>query len=60
MFDDNFGEWNLEEDKEETLAFYKEVQRRSVIKICKQCEEEVKILPHYDICNNCAEFNERF
>jgi hypothetical protein len=56
--DDNFGNWDMNEG-EEIIAFYHDVQRRSVWKRCKQCDEEVKILPHYAICNSCADANER-
>lgn len=52
-YDDNFGHWHM--DDPETLAFYHNVQKRSVKKKCQRCGRMVKILPQYAICNSCAE-----
>jgi hypothetical protein len=56
-YDDNFGRWNMEgtEDRQ----FYRSVQRRSVVKVCRGCERTVRILPHYAYCNSCADVIER-
>ena len=59
-YDDNFGCWNMDDgDREDMIEFYHETQKRSVWKVCAQCGCEVKILPHYAICNSCADANER-
>jgi hypothetical protein len=57
-FDDNFGKWNSMEGEEEE-DFYRQVQKESVWKICKNCGRKVKIRPQYSICNSCAEKIER-
>jgi len=51
--DDNFGVYQHMDD-EEDVAFYRDVQRRSVAKKCKGCGRTVKILPEYAYCNECA------
>lgn len=61
-FDDNFGVYDMGDshaDRDETVEFYKDVQRRSVSKICSMCGRKVKLLPHYDKCNSCADAIER-
>lgn len=58
MIDSNFGHWHDTEDPE-TREFYKQVQRNSVLKKCAGCGQMVRILPHYDYCNRCADINER-
>jgi hypothetical protein len=60
-YDDNFGHWDMSGgDTEEMVAFYHEVQKDSVEKICKQCERRVFLRRSYVICNDCADQNERF
>ena len=56
-YDDNFGRWDM--DDEESVAFYNRVQRESVLKICKDCGQEVRLLPQYAICDSCAVKRER-
>ena len=56
-YDDNFGEWEIED--EEDMEFYREVQRESVWKICAKCGKKVKLRPNYGICNECADKIER-
>jgi hypothetical protein len=53
-YDDNFGHWN-DMDQEENLAFYRQVQKTNVWKVCSCCGRKVKIQPHYDKCNSCAD-----
>jgi Zn finger protein HypA/HybF involved in hydrogenase expression len=57
-YDDNFGHWDMSEG-EEMMDFYRQVQRESVEKICKQCEQPVRLRHNYVICNDCADQNER-
>lgn len=57
-FDDNFGHWEGMDDPD-MVDFYRQVQRESVEKICKQCEQKVRIRPQYSICNSCADMNEK-
>jgi hypothetical protein len=55
-YDDNFGNWEepeCQEDREEKRKFYKQVQDASVWKVCSLCDQEVKLLPHYDKCDSC-------
>jgi phosphopentomutase len=60
-YDDNFGHWDMSGgDTEEMISFYREVQKDSVEKICKQCERRVFLRRAYVICNDCADQNERF
>jgi len=51
--DDNFGVYDMEDEGD--LEFYEMVQRESVWKICRGCEQRVKLRPDYDICNSCAD-----
>ena len=53
-YDDNFGHWDDMEDPE-NVDFYRYVQSRSVLKVCSICECEVRIMPQYDKCNDCAD-----
>ena len=57
-YDDNFGHWD-DMDDPDMIRFYHQVQRESVWKTCRQCEQRVKLRPNYDLCNSCADFNER-
>jgi hypothetical protein len=60
--DDNFGDWDMgdnDEDRAETMAFYRKVQRTNVTKVCEHCGRTVRIQPHYAICNSCADKVER-
>jgi uncharacterized OB-fold protein len=50
--DDNFGTWDMRD--EDDVAFYRDVQRRSVKKKCQGCGRSVKILPDYAYCDSCA------
>jgi hypothetical protein len=52
-YDDNFGRWDIEDDDD--VAFYHRVQRESVLKICRDCGQEVRLRPSYAICNSCAD-----
>ena len=56
MYDDNFGMWDMR--GEETMAFYRYVQKHSVEKECADCGDIVRIMPDYAICNNCASARE--
>ena len=56
-YDDNFGRWDIEDDDD--VAFYHRVQRESVLKICRDCGQEVRLRPSYAICNSCADRIER-
>ena len=40
-YDDNFGRWDIEDDDD--VAFYHRVQRESVLKICRDCGQEVRL-----------------
>lgn len=51
-YDDNFGAYDIQD--EDDLAFYHEMQRRSVWKKCGACGRKVKLKPDYGICNACA------
>ena len=57
-YDDNFGNWSDTNDTD-TLDFYREVQKNSVTKVCRNCERIVHILPQYAICNSCADAAEK-
>ena len=57
MYDDNFGDYDMgecEQDREDNMAFYRDVQRNSVWKVCSICGRKVKLLPHYDKCDSCC------
>ena len=54
LVDDNFGHYH-DTDDPETVAFYHDVQSRSVEKKCEGCGRTVRILPHYAYCNDCAD-----
>jgi len=56
--DDNFGTWH-DMDDPDTQDFYRQVQRESIWKVCKQCGRRVKLRPDYAICNSCADQLER-
>lgn len=57
-YDDNFGHWDGMDDPD-MRDFYHKVQKESVWKICRQCNRKVKLRPDYDLCNSCADFNEK-
>lgn len=57
--DDNFGEYDMGDDPEETWQFYQQVQKESVWTICVVCEQKVKLRPDYDKCNTCMDKLER-
>lgn len=57
IYDDNYGEWH-DTDDDETISFYKEIQRTNVKKVCVDCGRTVYIQPHYECCNSCAEKRE--
>lgn len=59
MYDDNFGWYDRDGDEQETVAFYRQVQSRSVSKTCRGCGHKVRILPQYAYCNSCADAIER-
>lgn len=52
FYDDNFGSWDDMNDPD-MREFYRDVQRRSIVKVCVLCNRQVKILPQYDKCDNC-------
>jgi hypothetical protein len=54
-YDDNFGEWDMEDDFESMERFYKQVQNESVEKTCSICEQKVMLRPEYDKCNTCMD-----
>ncbi len=57
IYDDNFGDYDCgdcDQDREETMQFYRDVQRRSVLKTCSICGRKVKLLPDYDKCDSCC------
>ena len=58
MYDDNFGWWDNDGD-EDTLVYYRMVQRTNVTKTCRGCGRKVKIQPQYAYCNSCADAIER-
>jgi hypothetical protein len=51
--DDNFGCWDGMDDPD-MQDFYRDVQKRSVVKRCQGCGRKVKILPEYGYCDSCA------
>jgi hypothetical protein len=57
-YDDNFGVWDGM-DEPEMRDFYREVQRRSVEKVCVDCGRKVRIMPQYECCDSCADRRER-
>lgn len=57
-YDDNFGAWE-DMDEPEVRQFYRKVQRESVWKVCRQCGRRVKLRKEYDLCNSCADANEK-
>jgi hypothetical protein len=61
MYDDNYGYWDSEDGwtDGERREFYEYTQKNSVWKNCGDCGERVKIMPHYAICNSCADKRER-
>jgi hypothetical protein len=58
-YDDNFGKWDMEDDREEKQQFYRRVQSESVWKVCSLCDEKVKLRQEYDKCNSCMDNLER-
>ena len=59
-YDDNFGVWDMNDDREGQRSFYRYVQRNSVTKTCADCGRKVRLMPHYAICSPCADARERF
>jgi hypothetical protein len=57
-YDDNFGCWE-DMDDPEMLEFYDRVQDSNVEKICVDCGRLVRIQPHYECCNSCANRREQ-
>jgi rRNA maturation endonuclease Nob1 len=41
-------------DDPDMQDFYRDVQKRSVVKRCQGCGRKVKILPEYGYCDSCA------
>lgn len=61
-YDDNFGHWDMSgnsEDVAEKKAFYRQVQRDSVWVVCRCCGNRVKLKRGYNLCNSCADAQER-
>jgi hypothetical protein len=54
MVDDNFGVYDMGDDPEGTMEFYRYVQKNSVRKKCKGCGRMVKIMPQYAYCDPCT------
>jgi len=59
LYDDNFGHYEDDGDREGTLEFYREIQRTNVRKSCLGCGRMVSIQPHYSYCNRCSDKIER-
>ena len=63
FYDDNFGHWEGmtpdDPDYESNIAFYNQVQRDSIWKICSRCDKKVKLRKDYAICNSCCELEEK-
>lgn len=57
-YDDNYGHWH-DMDDPDMRAFYREVQRNSVWKKCRVCGRRVKLRRDYDMCNSCADAQEK-
>ena len=61
--DDNYGVWdNMDSsnpDYEDQVRFYEHVQSVSVKKECRVCGREVILRPDYDMCNTCADEEEK-
>lgn len=57
-YDDNFGFYE-DMDDPDVQRFYRENQRKSRYVTCRGCGRRVKLLPHYDLCNSCADKMER-
>ncbi len=57
-YDDNFGFWD-DMDDPDMVRFYKQVQRESIEKECRDCGRLVRLRPDYSICNSCADRRER-
>lgn len=57
-YDDNFGFYEGMDDPD-NQAFYRENQRKSRLVECRECGRKVKLLPSYDLCNSCADAQER-
>ena len=55
-YDDNFGEYDIRD--EEDIEFYRQMQATNVWKTCVDCGRKVKIQPHYECCNSCANIRE--
>lgn len=58
---DCFGASNYdpEDDPEERAEFEQYVRGSAVIKTCVGCGRRVKLLPHYDVCDSCADKREK-
>ena len=56
-YDDNFGDYDIRDEGD--VEFYRDVQRRSVLKKCRGCGRNVRILPNYTYCDGCATRIER-
>ncbi len=56
-FDDNFGQWNIEDESD--IEHYKQTQKTNVRKKCAGCGRMVSIQPQYGYCNSCADKRER-
>ena len=57
-YDDNFGHYE-DMDDPDMVDFYHQVQEESVEKVCDGCGRIVRLRPHYNICNSCADKRER-
>lgn len=57
LYDDNFGRYSDSDDLL-TQNFYREVNKRSVLKHCSRCNKQVRLLPQYSLCNPCTEWVE--
>ena len=51
VYEDNFGFWDI--DGQEEQAFFEDVQRQSVQKICDRCERRVQLMPSKTLCASC-------
>ena len=60
-YNDCFGSYEPEpdDDLEEREMFRHHVNENAVEKICVGCGRKVKLLPHYDVCDGCADLREQ-
>jgi hypothetical protein len=52
IYEDNFGFWEI--DCRDELAFFADVQSRSVGARCQRCKRSVRLMPTKTICAPCV------